>query len=77
MPLFEYKCGSCGAVAEQRVRSAGDKPGPCPKCGSRKLEKQLSSFSASAGTGSSDPVPSCASGTCGTGTCPTGSCPFN
>lgn len=77
MPLFEYKCRSCGAVAEQLVRSASDKPGPCPECGGRKLEKQLSSFSAAVSSGSSESLPPCASGACGTSSCATGSCPFS
>ena len=76
MPLFEYKCAKCGAGFEVLVRSEKDTPKSCPKCGARKVEKQLSSFSASVSDGGVN-LPSCAtSGACGTGACPTGSCPF-
>mgnify|MGYP001765757964 CR=1 FL=1 len=74
MPLYEYKCGKCAAVFEQLVRSSTDKPKACPKCGGKKLEKQLSSFSASVHEHSSLP---CSSGACSPNSCAGGSCPFS
>jgi putative FmdB family regulatory protein len=75
MPLYEYQCAQCGHVFESLVRKAGEKPSACPQCGSKKLNKQFSTFSA----GSSEGIdfPSCSSGTCSTGACPTGTCPFS
>ena len=74
MPIYEYKCGNCSMVFEQLMRSSTDRSAVCPKCGGKKLEKQLSPFSASI---SERPVLPCASGTCSTGSCSTGTCPFS
>lgn len=53
MPIYEYKCGSCGHGFEQY--SAGfAKPedrGKCPECGRVTVEKVFSTF-ASTGCGS-------------------------
>lgn len=41
MPLFEYRCGSCGAQREVLARSAGAAETPhCAECG-RTMERQL------------------------------------
>lgn len=41
MPLFEYRCGSCGAQREVLARSAGAVETPlCPEC-CRTMERQL------------------------------------
>ena len=45
MPLFEYRCESCGHRFEQLTR-AGVAPS-CPKCQGEQLEKQLSTFAVS------------------------------
>ncbi|MFH1616061.1 MAG: zinc ribbon domain-containing protein [Planctomycetota bacterium] len=46
MPIFEYKCKSCGSLTEF-LELAG-RPGKhiCQHCGSSSLEKQFSTFSA-------------------------------
>ena len=62
MPLFEYRCESCGHCFEHLVR-AGVAPA-CPKCQGEKLEKQLSVFAVNvpASGGASFPADSpCAS----------------
>ncbi|MCA9081821.1 MAG: zinc ribbon domain-containing protein [Planctomycetaceae bacterium] len=70
MPMYEYRCQSCGTEFEELVR-AGETP-PCPKCAGKKLEKLMS---ASAGhTGGSLPItgPGCPPSDappCGTGCC--------
>lgn len=46
MPLFEYRCASCGEQFEFLTRS-GVAPA-CPKCGGESLEKQLSVFAVGA-----------------------------
>lgn len=74
MPLYEYKCASCGKMFEQLMRSSSDRPDACPKCGGKRLEKQLSSFSAAVHEHTSLP---CASGSCPSGSCGGGSCPFS
>lgn len=45
MPLFEFKCKKCGEKFEELVFSiGGDEEIECPKCGSVKVEKQMSAF---------------------------------
>ena len=77
MPIFEYKCEKCGEAFEKLVSKVDEKV-VCEKCGSKKVEKQLSSFSASVkeGGGNSCSVSDCAS-CCPTGSCcPSGTCGF-
>jgi len=45
MPLFEYRCETCGHKFEQLTR-AGMAPS-CPKCLGEQLEKLLSTFAVS------------------------------
>ena len=67
MPLFEFVCLSCGEVSELLV--TGTRKPACPQCGSRKLDKQLSTFSARvAAPSGSLPAP------CATGSCPSRGC---
>lgn len=81
MPIYEYRCGGCGAEFEVLVASSKAKPA-CPTCNSKKLERKFSTFAAHAG-GPSTP---CESGACpsgamagaaGAGGCATGKCPFS
>ena len=45
MPLFEYRCSSCGTEFEALVRGS-DTPA-CATCGSTALERLLTSFAVS------------------------------
>lgn len=45
MPIYEYHCPKCNKDHELLVRSSADQP-DCPACGSKKLEKQFSTFAA-------------------------------
>ncbi len=55
MPLFEYHCEGCGKAFEFLALNASEKPGDCPACGSKKIERTLSVFAAPrAGKGESD-----------------------
>ena len=77
MPLFEYICSACNEVAELLV--TGSRQPVCPNCGSKKLKKQLSSFSASVAPSRSFAPPPCGSGSCptrGMG-CAGGGCPHS
>jgi putative FmdB family regulatory protein len=51
MPIFEYICKDCGHPFE-RIVPRHDSKTDCAKCGSKRVEKQLSVF-AVAGSGSS------------------------
>jgi len=45
MPIYEYRCSSCGTEFEKLVR-ASDTP-ECPSCHGRDLDKLLPSFAVS------------------------------
>ena len=50
MPLYEYKCGSCGSVSEHLVGVSGDAPAlECLSCGSDKLNQLISIVSINRG----------------------------
>jgi putative FmdB family regulatory protein len=70
MPLYEYRCLSCGMAFEKYVR-AWREEASCPACASETVEKLVSSFAfASAGggsTGSSGGGCGCGRGGCGCG----------
>lgn len=67
MPLFEYKCKKCGHVTEVLERPGSTSRHTCQKCGSRQVEKLLSSF----GVGKAAAI------TASSGSCPTGTCPLS
>ena len=47
VPIYEYGCQACGHAFEQLVRSMDEShKAPCPECGSRKVERQMSVFAA-------------------------------
>ncbi|MCP4375286.1 MAG: zinc ribbon domain-containing protein [bacterium] len=53
MPIYEYICSQCGHAFEKLVPSSKSKP-QCDNCGSPKLDRQFSTFSAhGGGSGSS------------------------
>ena len=69
MALYEYKCKDCGKVSEILV-FADDFIPECRFCGSKNLEKLLSTFAVSMAPSSSPgPMPSCPSGGCCGGSC--------
>jgi putative FmdB family regulatory protein len=41
MPIYEYRCGTCGRRVEVLVRSSATKP-LCPNCGSQLTDKLFS-----------------------------------
>jgi putative FmdB family regulatory protein len=70
MPIFEYKCESCGCEFEKLVKNS-EQQVQCEKCLSENVNKKLSSFAAKisgAGTPSSCSVSDCSS------CCPSGTC---
>jgi len=77
MPLYEYQCASCGSAFEQlRRMQDADQDLECPRCASREVKRQLSTFAAhtagpSSGAGDLAPCGQPASA-CGSGRCPGG-----
>ncbi|MCB2189301.1 MAG: zinc ribbon domain-containing protein [Deltaproteobacteria bacterium] len=65
MPIYEFKCPECGQFFEKLVLSQAEEV-CCTKCGSPRVEKQMSGFSTSggepAGIGSALSSSSCGSG---------------
>jgi putative FmdB family regulatory protein len=75
MPMFEYVCKECDHSFEALVY--GDEKAQCPKCQSKNLTPQLSTFAVS--TKSSSSSSSHAAGPCGSCGDPRGpgTCSFN
>jgi len=65
MPIFEYRCKQCSHVTSFLEKAGTKKSHPCEKCGSKEVEKLLSTFAAKTGTSST-----------GDSSCPTGTCPL-
>lgn len=55
MPLYEYRCESCGHRFEALV--TGKTKPSCTECGAKKLEKLLSVFAVSGGGKSAEAMP--------------------
>jgi putative FmdB family regulatory protein len=67
MPLYEYRCRSCGHRFEVLQRLGEGAEGlVCPRCDARALDKQVSTFAAAASSGASAAA-TCAAPGCGTG----------
>jgi putative FmdB family regulatory protein len=69
VPLYEYRCGSCGMAFEKYVRAWSEEVA-CPACDSAVVEKLVSSFAlatASGFTGSAGGSCGCGRGGCGCG----------
>jgi len=69
MPLYTYICKKCGEEFDLLVGVTSEKIDyKCKKCGSRRIERKLGTFS----VGSSSERSSCSiNGSCSTGMCPT------
>ena len=69
MPMYEYRCRDCGAVAEHLEQANSRRRHACERCGSKKTEKAYSSFAArfareSASTSSRSSCASCRRSSC-------------
>ena len=63
MPIYEYRCETCGEAFEVFVRSPSRQANPtCPMCGSQKVRKAFSTFGVGRGGRSSTSGASCAPG---------------
>ena len=57
MPIYEYRCKKCGERFEMfRSIKASDSDLRCLKCGSDDLERLLSTFVSTSGTGSAGDI---------------------
>lgn len=66
MPIYEYKCDSCGNKFEKLVRRPEESDGlECPSCGERHLSREFSTFAAHAhGAPARSEMPMCPGGMC-------------
>lgn len=64
MPIFEYKCSKCGNLSEFLENSNSPLARKCVHCGSEKLEKQFSTFSARVADGASKKCHGCSDHQC-------------
>lgn len=61
MPIYEYRCDSCGEEFEKLVLAASEKP-LCPQCNSSRVHKLMSACAFSVGnTFKSTAASNCAS----------------
>lgn len=69
MPIFEYRCESCGHKFETIL--FGEQKPECPKCHTRELERQLSVFAVNRPSSSAAPAMGCGQSNCcmGSGSC--------
>jgi putative FmdB family regulatory protein len=44
MPLYEYRCESCGNEFEELVSASAEHGPPCPECGAEKPKRLYSTF---------------------------------
>jgi putative FmdB family regulatory protein len=73
MPIYEYRCRTCGWKFAHLHRRAGEPPPACPECGAAAPRKLLSVFSATVAV----KTPSCSLGECPSGgSCKSGVCPL-
>lgn len=63
MPLYEYRCESCGHTFEiLRGLREKDEDVICPCCGQKRAERLMSAFSSAKGSSSSSSLSSCGTG---------------
>ncbi|HZD60167.1 MAG TPA: zinc ribbon domain-containing protein [Anaerolineae bacterium] len=68
MPLYEFKCGSCGCVFERLVLGSSSEAPTCTGCGGSDVKKLVSSFGFTSSSRRSfgDSCTTCSSSNCST-----------
>ncbi|HEY6094682.1 MAG TPA: zinc ribbon domain-containing protein [Gallionellaceae bacterium] len=76
MPIYEYRCGSCGVQNDVMQKMSDAELTTCPACGKETYSKQLSAAGFQLkGNGyyvtdfKNKPAPACGTGGCGSGGC--------
>ncbi|HTS02438.1 MAG TPA: zinc ribbon domain-containing protein [Thermoanaerobaculia bacterium] len=65
MPLREYRCAACEKTFEILVLAGDDAAtARCPSCGSKKMNRLLSTFAARGSAPARDAEPACGAGAC-------------
>ncbi|MBP8304524.1 MAG: zinc ribbon domain-containing protein [Phycisphaerae bacterium] len=76
MPLFEYRCQSCGHVAEFLEKGRARNKHVCPQCKSPDLKKLPSGFAVGRSPEPPASCPSCPGAPCSPDRCGMGDCPM-
>jgi putative FmdB family regulatory protein len=72
MPIYEYRCESCGDKFEKLVRRATDvMEDGCPACGEKHLRQEYSTFAAHQGSSSQSSFTPAETRGCPSGMCST------
>jgi len=74
MPLFEYRCTSCGKVSEFLELPGNSQEKRCKTCGNAEMEKVFSSFGVKSAAGASCESGACNLNACNLPSCSSGSC---
>lgn len=62
MPIYEYRCPDCDHRFQRLLPMTSSDKGPaCPRCGSERVERLVSSFASTSGSGGSSAGRSCGS----------------
>ncbi len=72
MPIYAFRCSKCEHEFEELVTRMDD-TAPCPACGSKKVDRGITTPADHRGESCKGDTPPCATG----GTCGGGACPFN
>ena len=80
MPIYEYKCESCGYVFEYMAKNTQDRAGECAECGSANVKKLFSAFAPSSSDSGNEGTACVPGSSCSAGgddsPCASGNCPF-
>jgi putative FmdB family regulatory protein len=64
MPIYQYKCGNCGKISEFLESFSSKRSRTCVHCGSKRLQKQFSTFAAQIKEGASKRCYGCSDSAC-------------
>ncbi len=64
MPIYEYRCASCGEKFDELLPMGTTDAPPCPGCGAVKADRLVSLVARTAGDGGGC-GPGCCGGSCG------------
>lgn len=70
MPIYEYKCGSCGQWEEKLEPMGAGGEHACPSCGCASGMKRQLSTATLAFAGAKEPAPAMGGSCCSGGGCP-------
>ncbi|HEY3215069.1 MAG TPA: zinc ribbon domain-containing protein [Candidatus Eisenbacteria bacterium] len=64
LPIYEYRCSTCGERYESLFSHSNPSPPSCPRCGATRVERLLSTFVVGRPTAAGPAVGPCGSPDC-------------